>query len=121
MIGWWIWGKSGIGAVWIGVAFALLRLTAVSTLFAFSFGFDFDPNDRPGSYYRAEIPNRQWVMAVSVAIPAMAAAASVRFILTLPRGFLDHGRIDFPDARPCSRGVLLDDRNGVHRLSQVLR
>ncbi|WP_404497679.1 hypothetical protein [Arthrobacter sp. GAS37] len=52
---------------------------------AFWFGFDFDPDDRPGSYYRAEIPKRQWVMAVSVAIPAMAAVASVRSIRTLPR------------------------------------
>ncbi|MCZ9884532.1 hypothetical protein [Arthrobacter sp. B2a2-09] len=48
-------------------------------------GFDFDPDDRPGSYHRAEIPKRQWVVAVSVAIPAMAAVASVRSILTLPQ------------------------------------
>lgn len=78
-------GKSGSGAVWIGFTFALLCLTAVCTFFAFWFGFDFDPDDRPGSYYRAEIPKRQWVMAVSVAIPAMAAVASMRSILTLPR------------------------------------
>ncbi|UKA59774.1 hypothetical protein [Arthrobacter sp. FW306-2-2C-D06B] len=78
-------GKSGNGAIWIGIAFALLCLAAVSTFFAFWFGFDFDPDDRPGSYYRAEIPKRQWVMAVSVALPAMAAVASVHSILTLPR------------------------------------
>jgi hypothetical protein len=78
-------GKSGIGAFWIGIAFTLLCLTAVSTFLAFRFGFDFDPDDRSGSYYRAEIPKRQWVMAVSAAIPAMAAVASVRSVLTLPR------------------------------------
>ncbi|MGM7775443.1 hypothetical protein ACSVHC_05400 [Arthrobacter sp. KNU-44] len=78
-------GKSGNGAVWIGITFALPCLTAVSTFVAFWFGFDFDPDDKSGSHYRAEIAKRQWVMAASVAIPAMADMASVRSILNLPR------------------------------------
>ncbi|MGO4860160.1 hypothetical protein [Arthrobacter sp. 2MCAF14] len=57
----------------------------MSTFLAIWFGFDFDPDDRPGSHYSTEIPKRQWVMAASVTIPAMAAVASVRSILTLPR------------------------------------
>ena len=52
---------------------------------AFAFGFDFDPGDYPGSYYEAEIPKRQWMMVVSLLVPALSAAASVLSLLARPR------------------------------------
>ena len=62
--------KRWSGDVWLGWAFLLLCLTLVSTFVAFAIGFVHDPDDNPGSS-TARIPERQWVMAVSMLIPAM--------------------------------------------------
>lgn len=65
------------GDTWLAWAFALLCLTLVSTFVAFASGFIHDPDDNPPSYYLAEIPKRQLVMAVSVIIPAVSAVSAV--------------------------------------------
>lgn len=63
----------------------MLCLTLVSTFVAFAIGFVHDPDDNPGSYNRDRIPERQWVMAVSMLIPAMSAAAAGASIFAGPR------------------------------------
>ena len=78
-------GKPWSGDTWLGVAFALLGLSLVSTFFAFVAGFNFDPDDYPSSYYAARIPQLQGVLVVSVLIPAHAAVACVFSILATPR------------------------------------
>lgn len=78
-------GMLGRGGAWLGVAFALLGLSLVSTFFAFIAGFNLDPNDHPSSYYAAEIPKLQGAMVVTVLIPVVSAAASVMSILATPR------------------------------------
>lgn len=81
-------GKLWSGGTWLGVAFALLGLSLVSSLFAFVSGFDLDPGDYPGSYYAARIPQLQGALVVSVLIPLLSAAASVMSILATPRQVL---------------------------------
>lgn len=76
--------KRWSGNVWLGWAFLFLCLTLVSTFIAFASGFVHDPDDNAGSYYRDKIPERQWVMAVSMLIPAMSAAAAGASILARP-------------------------------------
>lgn len=68
-----------------GLGFGFLCLALVSTFMAFSSGFDFDPNDYPGSYDLEDIPRRQWIIAVSLAIPAVSALAAVVSIFVRPR------------------------------------
>jgi hypothetical protein len=75
------WG----GNVWLGWAFVFLCLTLASTFVAFTSGFIHDPNDHPGSYYRNRIPERQWVMALSMLIPGVSAAAAGLSLLARPR------------------------------------
>jgi hypothetical protein len=75
------WG----GNVWLGWAFVLLCLTLASTFVAFASGFVHDPDDHSGSYYRNRIPERQWVMALSMLIPGMSAAAAGASIFARPR------------------------------------
>jgi hypothetical protein len=69
----------------LGIGVGFLCLSLFSTLVAFGSGFDFDPDDYPGSYYLDEIPRRQWVMAVTVAIPSVCAVAAGMSILARPR------------------------------------
>lgn len=78
-------GKLWSGGTWLGAAFAILGLSLVSTFIALIAGFNFDPNDYPGSYYAAQIPKLQGVMVVSVLIPVLSAAASMFSILATPR------------------------------------
>lgn len=78
-------GKRWAGGTWLGIGFGFLCLSFFSTFVAFGSGFDFDPNDYPGSYYREDIPRRQWIMAVSLAIPAVSALAAGMSICTRPR------------------------------------
>lgn len=73
------------GNVWLGWAFLFLCLTLVSTFLAFVSGFVHDPDDNPASYYRDKIPQRQWVMGLSMLIPAMSAAAALASIFARPR------------------------------------
>ena len=73
------------GNLWLVWALLLLCLTLVSTFVAFASGFVHDPDDHPASYYRGRIPERQWVMVVSMLIPAMAAAAAGGSIFARPR------------------------------------
>ena len=77
--------KRWSGDLWLGWAFGLLCLALVSTFVALVSGFIHDPDDNPASYYLAGIPQRQWVMAVSVMIPAVSAAASGFSLLARPR------------------------------------
>jgi len=78
-------GKLWGGRVWLGVAFALLGLSMLSTFVALASGFFFDPDDYPGSYYAAQIPKLLGVLVVSVLIPLLSATASVVSILAAPR------------------------------------
>lgn len=66
------WGHE----TWLGFAVGFLCLTPVSTFFAFASGFDFDPDDYPGSYYLEQIPRRQAMMAITLLVPAVAAASA---------------------------------------------
>jgi hypothetical protein len=59
------------------MALALLGLSLVSTYFALFSGFTFDPDDRPSSYYAAQIPIRLGAMVVSVLIPAFSGSCDV--------------------------------------------
>lgn len=78
-------GKLWSGATWLGIAFAILALSLVSTFFALVSGFTFDPDDYPSSYYAAQIPRRLGVMVVSVLVPAFSAWASVMSVFATPR------------------------------------
>jgi len=62
----------------------LLCLTLASTFVAFGSGFVHDPDDNPASFYRDKIPERQWVTAVSMLIPAMPAGAAGVSIFARP-------------------------------------
>jgi hypothetical protein len=73
------------GRTWLGIGVGFLCLSIFSTVVAFGSGFDFDPDDYPGSYYLHEIPRRQWIMAVSVVIPLVSALAAGMSILARPR------------------------------------
>lgn len=73
------------GNVWRGWAFLLLCLTLVSTFLALASGFVHDPDDNSAAYYRDRIPERQWVMALSMLLPAMTAAAAGASIFVRPR------------------------------------
>ncbi|UKA51289.1 hypothetical protein LFT48_07140 [Arthrobacter sp. FW305-123] len=77
--------KRWSGNVWLGCALLLLCLTLVSTFLAVVSGFVHDPNDNPGSYYHNKIPERQWVMALSMLLPTMSAAAAGVSIFARPR------------------------------------
>lgn len=77
--------KRRSGNAWLGWALLLLCLTLVSTFVALVSGFIHDPDDHAGSYYRNRIPERQWVMAVSMLVPAMSAAAAAASIFARPR------------------------------------
>ncbi|MFF1254457.1 hypothetical protein ACFVYC_18455 [Pseudarthrobacter sp. NPDC058329] len=57
----------------------------MSTFLALASGFVHDPDDHSAGYYRDRIPERQWVMAVSVLLPAMTAAAAGASIFSRPR------------------------------------
>ncbi|WP_139005829.1 hypothetical protein [Arthrobacter crystallopoietes] len=78
-------GRLWSGGSWLALASVFLGLSLVSTFFVFAFGFDFDPDDHPGSYYEAEIPKRQWMLVISLLVPALSATASVLSILGQPR------------------------------------
>lgn len=71
--------------LWLGFAIGFLCLIPVSTVFAFASGFDFDPNDYPGSYYQEQIPRRQAMMAITLLVPAVAALAAVAAAVVQPR------------------------------------
>lgn len=77
--------KRWSGNAWLGWAFLLLFLTLVSTVLAFVSGFVHDPDDNAGSYYRDKIPERQWVMGLSMLIPALSAAAAGASMCSRPR------------------------------------
>ncbi|MFK0040578.1 hypothetical protein ACIQTW_12120 [Paenarthrobacter sp. NPDC090517] len=77
--------KRWSGNVWLGWAFLFLCLTLVSTFLAFVSGFVHDPDDYPASYYRDKIPQRQWVMGLSMLFPALSAAAAGASIFARPR------------------------------------
>lgn len=78
------WRIDWSGGVWLGAAGALLCVSLGSTFIAFISGFNFDPNDKPESYYAAKIPLVVGVMVVSVLIPALSATASLMSILARP-------------------------------------
>jgi hypothetical protein len=69
----------------VGVASVLLVLSWVPTVLVFFAGINWDPDDYPGSYYRARIPGLRVLLIVSILIPAMSAAASLMSIRTKPR------------------------------------
>lgn len=71
--------------VWLGIAIGFLCLAPITTLFAFGSGFDFDPDDYPGSYYLEQIPRRQAVMAITMAVPAVSALAAAIGAVRQPR------------------------------------
>jgi hypothetical protein len=73
------------GRTWLGIGVGFLCLSFFSTVVAFGSGFDFDPDDYPGSYYLDEISRRQWVMAVTVAIPSVSVLTAGMSILARPR------------------------------------
>lgn len=76
------------GVTWLVISLGFMVLTVFSTFMIGAAGFDFDANDFPSSYYREQIPYRQRVMAVSLAVPAVAALAAVAAIVTRPRRLL---------------------------------
>jgi len=78
-------GKFQMANRWLGAAVAFLCLSLVSTCFALAAGFDFDPDDYPGSYYAERIPYRRWVMFFSMLVPTLSAAAAAVSILVRPR------------------------------------
>lgn len=71
--------------VWLIIAVGFLCLAPITTLFAFGSGFDFDPDDYPGSYYLEQIPRRQAVMAITMAVPAVSALAAAIGAVRQPR------------------------------------
>ena len=77
--------KRWTGGTWLAASAALLGLSLVSTVVSLIAGFNWDPNDYPESFYAAQIPKLWAVTGVSVAIPVLAAAASVMSILSKPR------------------------------------
>jgi hypothetical protein len=62
-----------------------LCLTLVSTFLALASGFVHDPDDHSAAYYRDRLPERQWVMALSMLLPAMAVAVAGASIFSRPR------------------------------------
>lgn len=73
------------GGKWLGVSAGLLFLTVISTAVAFASGFDWEPDEHTASYWRQEIPTRQWTMAISMIIPAASVTAAAVSMYTLPR------------------------------------
>ncbi|MCQ1953764.1 hypothetical protein [Arthrobacter sp. zg-Y238] len=61
-----------------------LMLTGFSTFAAFAYEFEMDP-DHSACYYRRQIPRRQWVLAASLVLPAVAAAAGTVALILRPR------------------------------------
>lgn len=76
------------GATWLVISLGFTFLTVFSTFMIGAVGFDFDANDFPSSYYQEQIPYRQRVMAVSLAVPAVAALTAVAAIATRPRRWI---------------------------------
>lgn len=79
MAGCWRGNRLG-GGRWLGLEAGLLFLAVVSTLMIFAAGFDWEP-----SYREEQIPERQWVMAIAMLIPAASATAAVTSMSALPR------------------------------------
>ena len=77
------WGHE----TWLGFAVGFLCLTPVSTFFAFASGFDFDPDDYPGSYYLEQIPRRQAMMAITLLVPAVSAVSALVAAGVQPRSW----------------------------------
>jgi hypothetical protein len=73
------------GGKLLGLGAGLLSLAVVSTFMVFAAGFDWEPDEMPASYWEKQIPERQWVMAIAMLIPAASAAAAVTSMFALPR------------------------------------
>ncbi len=78
-------GKRLDGGVLMVFAVTLLFLSVLSTFMVFGSGFDWDPDDYPPEYWQAEIPQRQWIMAIGVAVPAASMATAAASMFALPR------------------------------------
>ncbi|MCY1673780.1 hypothetical protein OVA06_03450 [Pseudarthrobacter sp. SL88] len=78
-------GKRLDGGVLMVFAVTLLFLAAASTFFVFVYGFDWEPDDRSVAYWQAEIPTRQWILAIGVAVPAASMATAAASTFALPR------------------------------------
>lgn len=76
------------GGGWLGTGFGLLILTAFTTYWALWAGFDLWPDQHSAAYYKDQIPFRRTVMAVSVAVPALAALVSGYSVFARPRNVL---------------------------------
>ena len=78
-------GKRLDGGVLMVIGGTLLFLSVLSTFFVFASGFDWDPDDYPASYWKAEIPKRQWTLALGLAVPGLSALAAGLSMFALPR------------------------------------
>ncbi|WP_045729368.1 hypothetical protein [Pseudarthrobacter chlorophenolicus] len=78
-------GKRLDGGVLMVFAVTLLFLSVLSTFMVFGSGFDWDPDDYSPQYWEAEIPKRQWIMAIGVAVPAASMATAAASMFALPR------------------------------------
>lgn len=76
------------GGKLLGFGVALLALSALSMLVVLFAGFDWEPDEKPVSYWVEQILERQWIMAIGVLIPGACAAAATASMFARPRRLL---------------------------------
>lgn len=73
------------GGKLLGIGAALLAMSALSMLVVLAAGFDWEPDEKPVSYWVGQISERQWILSFALLIPAACAAAAAASMFALPR------------------------------------